>query len=234
MSRQIPWGRVLVEGAVIVASILLAFGIEASWAERSERRTEQEELRRVFNELTVERGRILSFEERQAARVSASLDFVDLVEALGTPIGTIEAPDSMLATFFGSPSFEAQTPALDGLLRSGSFSVVRDVGVRTAIASLERALAYVAGVQGGAGEFMRSQLLPAFIDRGDMSHVLLHARGARRQELGEGVTQVRVDPRIGALVSYRYIQTLGVANGLERVRVAMDAVLAAIDATLPQ
>jgi len=28
-SRQIPWLRVLVEGVVIVGSILLAFGIEA-------------------------------------------------------------------------------------------------------------------------------------------------------------------------------------------------------------
>ena len=31
MSRQIPWLRVVVEGVVIVSSILLAFGIEAAW-----------------------------------------------------------------------------------------------------------------------------------------------------------------------------------------------------------
>ena len=30
-TKQIPWFRVFVEGAVIVASILLAFGIEAWW-----------------------------------------------------------------------------------------------------------------------------------------------------------------------------------------------------------
>jgi len=34
--RKIPWPRVLVEGAVIVGSILLAFGIEAWWDDRGE------------------------------------------------------------------------------------------------------------------------------------------------------------------------------------------------------
>ena len=34
MSKQIQWLRILVEGAVIVASILLAFGIEAWWDDR--------------------------------------------------------------------------------------------------------------------------------------------------------------------------------------------------------
>ena len=34
MKGQIPWSRVLVEGVVIVLSILLAFGIEAGWESR--------------------------------------------------------------------------------------------------------------------------------------------------------------------------------------------------------
>ena len=34
MNRQVPWLRVFVEGVVIVLSILLAFGIEAWWADR--------------------------------------------------------------------------------------------------------------------------------------------------------------------------------------------------------
>ena len=83
--------------------------------------------------------------------------------------------------------------------------------------------------KGGAGQFMQTQLLPAFVDRGDMGHVLLNSRGAPRQELGGGVTQVRADPKIRALVSYRYIQLAGVGGGLEQAREVMDDVLAAID-----
>ena len=45
---QIPWARVLVEGVVIVASILLAFGIDAWWEQRQDR----EEERRILQALT--------------------------------------------------------------------------------------------------------------------------------------------------------------------------------------
>lgn len=41
MNNRIPWGRVLLEGAVIVFSILLAFAIDAWWAGVGERKEEQ-------------------------------------------------------------------------------------------------------------------------------------------------------------------------------------------------
>lgn len=44
MPRSNPWLRVVVEGGVIVGSILLAFGIDAAWAERGESRWEVEQL----------------------------------------------------------------------------------------------------------------------------------------------------------------------------------------------
>ena len=229
MSRQIAWGRVLVEGAVIVSSILLAFGIDATWAERGERRTEREELQRVYDELVLEHDRIREFEAEWSWRAEAAQDFVNRVEALGGRSGTIQVPDSVLETFFGSRRFAPLTPALDGLLDSGNYQVVRDPGVRSAIASLEREFEYLDGVQSGASDFMRNQLLPAFVGRGDMSRVLLYSRD-RRQELGGGATPVRVDSDISALAAYRSTQCRGVSGGLERARAAVDSVLDAIDA----
>jgi hypothetical protein len=41
MREKVPWGRVLVEGAVVVISILLAFGIDATWDNRSAANAEQ-------------------------------------------------------------------------------------------------------------------------------------------------------------------------------------------------
>ena len=35
-TREIPWKRLVVEGAAIVASILLAFAIDAWWQDRSD------------------------------------------------------------------------------------------------------------------------------------------------------------------------------------------------------
>jgi hypothetical protein len=228
MSREIQWRRVLVEAIVIVASILLAFGIEAWWAVQGERRLEREELGRVRTELMVERERIAGHQRQQEERASASLDFVGLVEALGTGGGTIAVPDSLLALLAGSPTYEAQTPTLDGLLRSGGFAVVRHAEVRSAIARLEERLASALRQQQDTAERMTTQLIPALIERGDMSHVLLNSRGAARLQFGGSVTQLRADPQIKGMVSYRYIQASSSGARLAEVGEAMDRLLAAI------
>ena len=52
---MIPWLRVFVEGVVIVGSILLAFGIQAWWDERQERREETELLLGLAPDVEVDR-----------------------------------------------------------------------------------------------------------------------------------------------------------------------------------
>ena len=51
MNRQIPWSRVLVEGVVIVGSILLAFGIDAWWSARQEISAELDYVERIRADL---------------------------------------------------------------------------------------------------------------------------------------------------------------------------------------
>ena len=67
MNRQVPWLRVFVEGVVIVASILLAFGIEAWWDGVQERAEEQLTLRALrveFLEAKAELEYRLNFHQR--------------------------------------------------------------------------------------------------------------------------------------------------------------------------
>ncbi len=42
--RDIPWRRITAEGAAIVISILLAFGIQAAWESRQDSVEEQDHL----------------------------------------------------------------------------------------------------------------------------------------------------------------------------------------------
>ena len=53
MKTSIPWTRVFLEGAVIVASILLAFGIEAWWDGRQERAEERDALEALAADFVV-------------------------------------------------------------------------------------------------------------------------------------------------------------------------------------
>ncbi len=49
--REIPWPRILAEGAAIVVSILLAFWIQAWWEERADRADESASLARLARDL---------------------------------------------------------------------------------------------------------------------------------------------------------------------------------------
>ena len=49
--KEIPWKRISIEAVAIVASILLAFAIDAWWAERAEKRDEQESLSLIHRDI---------------------------------------------------------------------------------------------------------------------------------------------------------------------------------------
>ncbi len=51
--RKIPWPRIAVEGVAIVASILLAFSIDAWWGDRQQREAEQVVLQALLDDLQV-------------------------------------------------------------------------------------------------------------------------------------------------------------------------------------
>ncbi len=60
-TRSIPWPRILVEGVVIVGSILLAFGIDAWWDGVQERALELEYAERLRADLVQDAGTELSY-----------------------------------------------------------------------------------------------------------------------------------------------------------------------------
>lgn len=69
-SKPIEWNRLLVEGIVIVASILLAFAIDAWWDDRQERQAERRQLLSIAAEL-----------ESNGARLQEKLDLLSVAEA---------------------------------------------------------------------------------------------------------------------------------------------------------
>jgi len=97
MKSKIPWLRVMVEGVVIVGSILLAFGIDAWWEDLGEESAEVELLERLQRDFTVTRDRyrnVLGDHERGAAAATELLQ--ELV--VGEMLPTTRRVDSLVAT----------------------------------------------------------------------------------------------------------------------------------------
>ncbi|MFC1531282.1 hypothetical protein ACFL5T_03470 [Gemmatimonadota bacterium] len=65
-----PWLQILAEGTAIMLSILLAFGIEAWWAERGERLEEREVMHGLATEFSAYHERLI----RDASRGEVAKD----------------------------------------------------------------------------------------------------------------------------------------------------------------
>ena len=228
MSKEIAWRRVLVEGVVIVASILLAFGADAWWAERGERGTERTELVRIRDELVVDRSRVQRSSENQARRAAASLSVVEIISGPDGASGTVEVSDSLLALTVQAGTFEARTPALDGLRQSGRVEIIRAAEVRAALATWDRAMVNVSEFEADARRFVYDQLVPALIERGDMGNVL---RNATRVGLG-GTTRLRADLELNGLMSQRYFMVNFASRALAGSVTALDELVTAIERAL--
>ncbi|MDT8342011.1 MAG: hypothetical protein RQ751_10910 [Longimicrobiales bacterium] len=142
MTREISWRRLLVEGAVIVGSILLAFGIDAWWDATRDRSRELGYLRALAAEFTSAQDAAIALEPGrvQAARSAASL--IRQVQ------GAARAPEDSLFLWASGLSqqieFNPPRAVLDDLVSSGETQRIRSDTLRLLLARYPAQLAQVA------------------------------------------------------------------------------------------
>ena len=132
--RPIPWPRVLVEGAVIVASILLAFGIEAWWNGAQERLEERQILSSLAEDFRTNKA--------EAESVTSTYErtkhlFARLNSLTPDELGS-DSPDSLIAmvSALAAPrTFDPILGTLDALVSAGKMNVLSDPELREALTS---------------------------------------------------------------------------------------------------
>ena len=132
--RKIPWPRIAVEGVAIVASILLAFSIDAWWANQVDSIEEKEiltALQREFETNLVTLEEQLSY--REAVRASANLI---LTAAAGKTRLEPAELDRLLGDIVWVGWVDLSTGALASLLQSGQLSLIKNQKLREQLAAL--------------------------------------------------------------------------------------------------
>lgn len=132
MASDKRWIDTARDAATIVASILLAFGIDASWDRLQARRDALDSLERVVAEVEqarAETARAAGFQER--FRV-ANLLLMDVVMELEAG-RTVTIPDSLLLGLLGAQVVEVSTNNVAHFVASESFELIRDLELRAAI-----------------------------------------------------------------------------------------------------
>jgi len=131
--RRIPWARVLTEGVVIVASILLALGMDAWWSERDADREAHRELAVVLVELHEARAEIelMGFWHDRLGHGMASL--AEALEAGRQALVVVD--DTVLAGAVLFPVTDPPLTILEAFLGSGHLERLGDTKLRRRLAA---------------------------------------------------------------------------------------------------
>ena len=102
MTKQIPWPRVFVEGAVIVGSILLAFGIDSWWQDVQDQRQEQAYLEQLLDDLYANQAVVAALNRQQTSQLYHARRIYPLVSR--GDWADLDTASVVLSSYWASPS----------------------------------------------------------------------------------------------------------------------------------
>jgi len=167
-AQTIPWRRISVEAAAIVASILLAFAIDAWWGDRDSRKELGLELASVMSELEDNRKRVES-EIALLGRITlAGSTLLDAMSANESAI-TVLVPDSLAwLTTVWSPTLDASFGAVDALVSSGRLAQVEEPALRSGLAGIRAQFEDAVEEELNARMVQYTLIVPLLVDKADL------------------------------------------------------------------
>lgn len=219
-NEKIPWKRISVEAAAIVASILLAFAVDAWWAERLERAAEREELARLLGEFKLNHDRLSLWVSERGVVYRQREAALNVSETLGAALRdgseTVLLPDRQIAAIIRTPTFEARMSIFDGLVQSGRVEIIQNREIIKAITNWEGRLRSTNDEEQRGLRFVYDQLFPALASNNDIQHILV-ATDPRSLDPSQ-VTGIQVNPLISNLAAQRYAQIQTILYWLTDIR----------------
>jgi len=133
-NQAIPWRRVSVEAAAIVASILLAFAIQAWWEQRNETDLEQRILSALLKEFEQNDRLLQDASELYEGGYTIALDTFKYLDR-----DTAEFDEAqfglLIRGLLSGRTIHLESGAHDALLASGELSIIRDETLRNRLAA---------------------------------------------------------------------------------------------------
>ena len=237
-NREGLFGRLALEGMVIVASILLAFALDTWWDGRSERAEEAavlENLRREFAAADVQFEFYYGWHERITAAIGSTLEAARAARAEG--IDHVVVPDTALALTYLAPTFDPRLGTLDGLRASGRLKLIQDPELRHALAGWNGLLREGTEEEVKAQRHVADQLDPVLRRRMDVSRpiglILPLTDGTITTEQTRWTSALPVDSEVLGVLAMRHIHELHGLDDLGDVHEELERILARIESLLP-
>lgn len=235
--RSGPWrSRFLLEGVVIVVSILLAFIIDAGWDEWQERLTENDILRALSTEFASYQERFNRRSEFYDETSKLIVWFLD--EAQFEP-AEIDRLDRAMLAFVGVPTMESGSGVHAELVASGRVSLISDPTLRRLVSTWEGLLAETTDNEVVARQYATAVLVPYLAAQqapiGRASRIPRPGWQLAVASEPEALMAYRTladEPEFRALATWRYEWALGSVRDFRRAAATADSALALVRASL--
>ncbi len=117
-SQNIPWKRISIEAAAIVASILLAFAIDAWWDSRSDAMQEQALLLALSDDFAAAEGMLASVKSRHLRTATSGEKLISFGEAGNVPDADRDGVDFLVSHHFARALFSPPMGTVESVIGS--------------------------------------------------------------------------------------------------------------------
>ena len=164
-------GRLALEGFLIVASILIAFLLDAWWNDKEAEDRLDQELTSVAREVSENRD-LVEYEVETLERIKAGSEAI-LGLLYDAPTSQfVPVPDTlMFSVTYWSPTLDLSFGALDALIASGRLAQIKDPDLRLSLAGLRDLVGDAVGDELLAQNILMEQVYPAVSLHADLSVV---------------------------------------------------------------
>lgn len=157
------WRHALLSGLGALLGILLAFGIDAWWDDRTDQQREAAYLDALRSELVETRKNLTEHMRSRSEAIAVMKHYVETVSAADPRTGSMDTITVMLTHITPYFDFAPQRAALDDLIGSGGLQLIRSESLRRALAEYEQALVLDRSTQNELITLFRTQMSPYLI-----------------------------------------------------------------------
>jgi len=238
-SAQItPWKRTIVEAVAVVASILLAFAIDAWWAERGLREEEQQVLQGLREEFISARKVLSGHLSEHLKSLQALEDFLIAAEEgdvkKGAPI-----VDDVLLELLSPMTSDLGSGTLAALLSSGRIEILTNRALRAKLASWEGVIGEVWDDQALNAKSVFELHIPYFLAENIPAGIAMHQWyedwSLPRKSPSDDpdmISRLMGDETLRAMVEFRYGYKKHLTSEFEIAIEAVDEILAEIESSI--
>jgi hypothetical protein len=163
-AQKIPWKRLAVEAVAIVASILLAFAIDAWWQRRSELDRADALVASLYADFQTSQADLDRWLAGNRWMFRTSSELLSLITNADTD-EVILVPLELIVGSVGSPTYSPTESTLEAAVSSGQINLIEDTELRNVLAHWRQLLADTSEDEELIRVLVIHQLVPAFADQ---------------------------------------------------------------------